>query len=228
MDRSVERVATSNQSASPSPPNPQYAAKDMENVGENLIETNELSESDRSEITELQESVISKKRRLENDETRDDLLRSIKISIDTTRRENRRLRKTIDRLNSVLENSKVLSSSTPPSTPVANQTSSSTEALYWKGIDLKLVSGHDAGKYAVNLAKKIFTREQIKDCMSSPQKNDSLRRPFPAEEMSVIKKAVLLYFPNKWPEARESINQLGRDYKRRDLQSAMPNAQWNP
>ena len=49
LDRSVERVATSNQSASPSPPNPQYAAKDMENVGENLIETNELSESDRSE-----------------------------------------------------------------------------------------------------------------------------------------------------------------------------------
>ena len=114
--------------------------------------------------------MISKKRRLENDETRDDLLRSIKISIDTTRRENRRLRKTIDRLNSVLENSKVLSSSTPPSTPVANQTSSSTEALYWKGIDLKLVSGHDAGKYAVNLAKKIFTREQIKDCMSSLKK----------------------------------------------------------
>ena len=148
------------------------------------------------------------------------VLKEIKDSLDQNRRESRRLRQTIDKMMPSIartppNDSPSLCIRTPKN--ATESVASVTTPIFCKGVNLLEVEGSDPAKFGVNCAKKIFTRIDLKNKMCSPQRSSTPREPLPQSELSCLKKACEQLFPGRWVEARESINQLGRDYKRKDL-----------
>ena len=74
-------------------------------------------------------------------------------------------------------------------------------------------TGLSATQLGLNLASDAFTEDELIEQIVSPQK--SSRPPLVKMKITEIKKNVLNQFFDSWPEVRESINQKGRDLKRK-------------
>ena len=74
-------------------------------------------------------------------------------------------------------------------------------------------TGLSATQIGLNLLSDAFTEDELIEQIVSPQK--SSRPPLDKMKITEIKKNVLNQFPDSWPEVRESINQKGRDLKRK-------------
>ena len=78
------------------------------------------------------------------------------------------------------------------------------------------IVGSSSSKFASNIARKIFSEEELINGMLEPQR-DSTRVQLEKSRVDLIKSCVLLRFPGEdWTVVRESVNQLGRDIKKKE------------
>ena len=76
-----------------------------------------------------------------------------------------------------------------------------------------MLTGSQVSKYAVNVARTLFSDDDLMYRMLSPQKDVGMRTKMDPEKVRLIKECVAERFPNEWHAAREAVNQHGRDIK---------------
>ena len=72
--------------------------------------------------------------------------------------------------------------------------------------------GCNPWKYAQNISKILFTKNELKNQMLSPQKKTS-REVMDCERSNLVKETINTRFPGQWLIARSAINQLGRNLR---------------
>ena len=97
-------------------------------------------------------------------------------------------------------------------TKISSQNSNPVFAINTNGkeIDLIKVFGSTPGQYGLNVARELFTVEELKERMLFP-KNRRGRPPLDAKKSLLFKTAVEQKFEDGFEIARESVNQSGRD-----------------
>lgn len=137
------------------------------------------------------------------------VLKSLKTALDRSRRENKRLRK-------------ILNQRTSGGSPCCRQSPSQLPAgakvtwkVHGKEIDLLQLTGGSASKYGLKVAKTIFTPKELMTGILSPQKMSDKAALSPNRKL-VLKKCVEHWFPGQWGDVRESVNQMGRDARRKE------------
>ena len=85
----------------------------------------------------------------------------------------------------------------------------------YNGKDLLELVGADIGKFAINVCENLFTESEVIDGMVSPQKKG--RESLSPKRVNLLKETINVVYPNCWRQAREAINQHGRDVKREVL-----------
>ena len=94
------------------------------------------------------------------------------------------------------------------------------------GENLMSLEGSTPSVFGINLAKRLFTEEEILTRMIDPQRSTG-RPELDSSKVNLIKRCVLIRFPGDWRAAKEAINQVGRDAKRKGLATASPLLQKN-
>ena len=173
---------------------------DHEQVVETPFETAGVSDS----FVALQKETLS-------------VLKRINTSLERRRREDRRMRYLLAKYLGNIQ-------PVPSSSPVTQAEIRSSEELVCPdtGENLLDMVGSSASKFACNLARKLFSEDDLINGMLEPQR-DSPRQQLDRTKIDLIKSCVLKRFPNDdWNAVREAVNQLGRDLKRKRKMKPSP------
>ncbi|XP_066932782.1 uncharacterized protein [Clytia hemisphaerica] len=94
------------------------------------------------------------------------------------------------------------------------------------GIDLsKIQRPINAQKYAITLAKEIWTKEELLDGLIDPQPGKTKKRKLDGEKVELMRGLIQHFFPSKndekvWSRCRKSVNQMATDQKKRTKDDA--------
>ena len=130
-------------------------------------------------------------------------MKSVKDSLDQSRREMRRQRQFLERLTFSTD----IVASTSASDPTQQ---ASTEDVYFEDLNLSVIEGNCPGVYEVRTAVDFFTVGKLKEENIDLSKSDErTRAKLCDKKISAIKLALEQRFPNQWEQAKNSINQNG-------------------
>ncbi|CAF0989063.1 unnamed protein product [Brachionus calyciflorus] len=105
-----------------------------------------------------------------------------------------------------------------------NQKPNEPKTFIYNGQDLMTIFAKDPKKYALCIAKIIFTEEELEKCLVTNVPDKSLpqtsRVPLPGDKMKIFTEAIMKRFDLNdssfgewWPKIKESINACGRHKK---------------
>ena len=173
----------------------------VEVVNDTPVESNAVESS----LVSLQKETLS-------------VLKRLNTSLERRRREDRRMRVMLSKYLSNAPSTSGLPVSVQQDQLMADSELVCSES----GENLLDMVGSSASKYACNLARKLFKEDELINGMLEPQR-DSPRLQLDRSKIEKIRSCVMKRFPNEdWSAVRESVNQLGRDLKRRRKLKASP------
>ena len=136
------------------------------------------------------------------------VMRSVKDSLDQSRREMRRQRQFLERLTFSTDSSASNSAAAP-----TQQTS--TEDIWFDDVNLSSIEGNRPGVYGIRMACALFTVTELKEGMIDPSKSDEKTRSRLSDrKVDAIRRALEQRYPNQWEHAKSSINQKGLDLRK--------------
>ena len=136
------------------------------------------------------------------------VMRSVKDSLDQSRREMRRQRQFLERLTFSTDSSASNSAAAP-----TQQTS--TEDIWFDDVNLSSIEGNRPGVYGIRMACALFTVTELKEGMIDPSKSDEKTRSMLSDrKVDAIRRALEQRYPIQWEHAKSSINQKGLDLRK--------------
>ena len=135
-------------------------------------------------------------------------MRSVKDSLDQSRREMRRQRQFLERLTFSTDSSASNSAAAP-----TQQTS--TEDIWFDDVNLSSIEGNRPGVYGIRMTCALFTVTELKEGIIDPSKSDEKTRSRLSDrKVDAIRRALEQRYPNHWEHAKSSINQKGLDLRK--------------
>ena len=135
-------------------------------------------------------------------------MRSVKDSLDQSRREMRRQRQFLERLTYSTDNFVSNSAAAPMQQTLA-------EDIWFDDVNMSSIEGHRPGVYGIRMACALFTVKNLKEGMFDPSKTDEKTRSRLSDrKVDAIRGALEQRYPNQWEHAKRRINQKELDLRK--------------